>query len=306
MRKGGDNSQTPVRSTPDNITVRKKSQIPPGNNLSPSEHTSTASEPEALLSLSSEISLLRQTMNEMWNCFRERLDTLGEKLSNYDERLRVLETQACENAALKASISALKEQLNNQTQLSLRKELEIAGLAESLNENPVHLALTTALKLGINLQETDLDYVSRAGPKRQGKEKNNDHSPSMPRPLVVAFVRRAKRDEFLEHSRNRRPLKSKDIITNDSDSTIYVNERLTNDNRRLFRDSRLFAKKHGYKHCWVRNGFIFLRKEDYRDGSPAIRIQFQDDLERLVTSISRHFPKTDTARDSSVIASSPA
>ncbi|XP_059056268.1 uncharacterized protein LOC131850117 [Achroia grisella] len=297
MRRGGDNSQTPVRSTPENVTIRKKGQLHIENHSL--ELPRAEPDSEILHSLSSEISLLRQNMSEMWSSIKERFDDLSNKLSNYDGRLRTLETQACENAALKATITTLQNQLSYQTQLSLRKEVEIAGLVENRNEYPVHLTLTTALKLGMDLQEEDLDHVARAGAERQSKD--NNPTQSAPHPLVVSFVRRSKRDEFLERSRSRRPLKSKDILVEGSDTTVYINERLTFNNRRLFRDTRLFAKKHGFKHCWVRSGNIFLRKGDYRDGYPAIKIQSENDLERALPTTGKN--QSSLQGESSVIIS---
>lgn len=69
-----------------------------------------------------------------------------------------------------------------------KNEIEISGVIESLNKNKnaLYLFLTTAAVTGMKLSVSDLEFVSRAGPRRSaGKE---------PRPLVVCFCRREARD----------------------------------------------------------------------------------------------------------------
>jgi ribosomal protein L37AE/L43A len=240
-----------------------------------------------LQSLSSEMNLLRKSATDVWDSFRTRLDELCEKISSLDGRIKSLEKIEDENIMLKAKVAELQGQLDNHTQASLRNELEILGLEELTNENPYHLVLTTAVKLGVDLADTDLVHVSRVGPKRRGASDGVEAPPRhLPRPLAVAFVRRTKLDEFVKHAKARRNIKSKDIVESSGhDSAIYVNERLTNTNRRLFRNSRVFAREHGYRHCWVRNGTIFVRKQDAMYGSPAIRIKSDQDLLRLSNSL---------------------
>lgn len=287
-RKGGDNTHTPVRSFSDNITHRNKNRPPPPVS---SPVVSTGVPSEVINSFSAEICLLRQNMTEMWEYIRKSFDNLSSKLSNYDTRIKSLEAKSLaqenENATIKTKLDSLQNQLKQQLQHNMKKELEICALEETPNESPCHLALTAALKIGVELKVTDIDYVSRAGPIRHTKEKGSisgSAPSSQPRPLVIAFTRQAKREEFLKHAKARRFLKNKDIVENGSDATVFINERLTANDRRLFRVSRQFAKNHAYKHCWIRNGNIFLRQKDYKEGSPAIRIQSDEDLQRLLES----------------------
>lgn len=232
---------------------------------------------------------IREDINYLKTC----LDNLNAKLLTFDQRIKSLERLEDENTVLKATVTNLQLQLESQAQQALSNEVEISGLEESANENLTHLVLITANKLGMELQEVDLNFVSRAGPKIKNTE---DKTPSgsnraRHRPLVVSFIRRTKRDEFLKHAKSRKSLSSKDIVGQGVGGTVYVNERLTGSKRHLFRTARTFAKEEGYKYCWLRNGSIFLRKQDAKEGSPALRIQSEEDLNRLTNAGSQADPK---------------
>ncbi|CAG4974378.1 unnamed protein product [Parnassius apollo] len=122
---------------------------------------------------------------------RECLDALNTKLADYDRRIKSLESVEKENNVLKVTVAALKSRLNSQAQIALGNELEISGLEETPNEKPTHLVLiTVAAKLGIELQDMDLNYAHRAGPKNQNINTNVSGNRKLLRSLMVAFTRR--------------------------------------------------------------------------------------------------------------------
>lgn len=273
-KKGGDNTHTPIRPS-DNVTFRKKTCNSPGFIINSPSDVPTSSSMQSLIS---EIQNLRQDMAKMQTDFAHRFDDLSAKFISYDARIKLLEDKEKENTLHKSQLNELQDQLNKRAHESLRSDLEILGVAETENENPVHLILTTAHKIGLELEERDIDYVSRAGPRiKKVANENND----LPRPLVVSFTRKIKREEFLKQAKSRRALVSKDIVGSGPERRIYVNERLTSETRRLFRTSRKWSKENGFKYCWVRDGVVYVRKRDGRDGSPPIRIRSCEDLQRL-------------------------
>lgn len=276
-KRGGDNSHTPVRSSP-NVTVRKKPNSAVSTPNPPIDPPSPTPSENGLQLLTEEIRLMRQEMSEMQCLLSKRLDDISERFSEYDVRLKELETKEDENRVLRSTVSRLQEQLNTQLQGSLRNELEVLGLSEEPNENPYHLVLTTAQVMGVELTVADLDYVTRVGPKHRKDEANPRQQQ---RPLVIAFTRKMKRDEFLKQAKTRRSLTSKDVVGNGPTDRIYINERLTSENRRLFRSVRIMAKEHDFKFCWVRNSTIYVRKREGRDGSPAHAIKSEEDRLRL-------------------------
>lgn len=288
-KKGGDNTLTPLRQMSENVTLRKKSQP-----STISDENPVTVSTDALQSLSSDVSLMRQSISDMWKFIRERLDDLDSKLSNYDSRIKSLEALVSENALLKVTIANMQQQLISEAQTHLRNELEISGLEETPGENPYHLVMTTALKIGIELHDSDLNYVSRVGPKRRPQENDAHDKRQFQRPLVVSFTRRVKRDEFLKHAKARRSLRNKDIVGQGQgpDRQVYINERLTGEGRRLFRESRAFATKYGFKYCWLSRGCVFLRRGDANEGYPAKRINSEADLNQLLNSTTQPNPET--------------
>lgn len=99
--------------------------------------------------------------------------------------------------------------------------------------------MTTALKIGVELHDNNLNYVSRVGPKRRPQENDAEDKRHLQRPLVVSFSRRVKRDEFLKQAKARYSLRNKDIVGQGQGPVrkVYVNERLTREARRLFREA---------------------------------------------------------------------
>uniref|UniRef100_A0A2A4IZ17 PHD-type domain-containing protein n=1 Tax=Heliothis virescens TaxID=7102 RepID=A0A2A4IZ17_HELVI len=237
---------------------------------------SNSSDSEILRSLSSEIQFLRGDVGDLKSHIKyltEHLTQCYSRLEEYDTRIKTLEKREEQIIELNNTITNLRDQLNNQGQASLKNELEISGIDEHKNENPLHIILVMAHKIGVTLEEHDIDFVSRVGPRRP----KTAASDAPIRNLAVRFVRRYKRDEFLKAAKMRRSLTSTDIDINGPTRNIFVNERLTSGNRQLFRSARNAAKEHGYKYCWIRNGAILIRKQE---GCPAIHIQNMEDLER--------------------------
>lgn len=290
-KKGGDTSSTPVRvqSTP----VIATSQASNATTISQDDFNIWNSEISALTNefrlFRQEFNTMKQQLSEaivsMTRC-HETLDDYSTKMQTFDGRLKELEDQQSQYVGLQTRITDLQERLNNQAQSALRNEIEIHGITETPNENPYHIALTIANKIGTELSELDIEHATRAGTRRNEKEKNIFN----PRPFVIKFTRRAKRDEFLRNAKSRRGVKAGDVDGTTNTTRIFFNERLTRENRLLFRDTRRMAKEAGYQYCWTRNGSIFVRK---REGAGVHRIQSKTDIENLNSSPSNLFSQAE-------------
>ncbi|KAJ8713892.1 hypothetical protein PYW08_007512 [Mythimna loreyi] len=276
-RRGSSPTRTPV----------PEAQIPTDNMMTPNStdcYRSSANGPsdtEILRSLNSEIKLLRGDVVDIKThitSLTEHLTQCYTRLDEYDSRIKTLEKREEEIISLNSTIANLRDQLNTQVQSSLKNELEISGVNELKNENPLHIVCVLAHKIGVSIEEQDLDFVSRAGPRRQQLK---DSAETPPRTLAVRFVRRYKRDEFLKAAKTRRNLTSTDLEIAGTTRNVYVNERLSQGNRQLFRATKLCAREHGYHFCWVKNGAILIRKQE---GNPAIHIRNTEDLERYLGS----------------------
>lgn len=222
-----------------------------------------------------EISLLRQEVFEL----KEQISTLSVSLTdNHAQYLMKLSQADTEIALLKSSVTHLRQQLCAQEQQSMRNELEIIGVPECETENLTHIVLTTSQLIGVQLQEADVDDISRVGPLRPKGPKLNDNDDRKPRPIRVKLLRRQKKDELLKAAKARRNLTSETIVGG-VPRKLYVNERLTRENRLLFRESRLRATANHFRYCWTRNGAIYVRENDNK---PSSRISSMDDLDQRV------------------------
>ncbi|KAI8433545.1 hypothetical protein MSG28_015571 [Choristoneura fumiferana] len=290
-KKGGDNSSTPVRSTAapdaargqapsDNVTVRNKK----GQQAAPHAHINSSPEISAL---TSEIKLLRSDVSTIQSQitavlqtlvqYTDRLDVVSNKIEATEVRLKLVEEQQLHNASLQETVDRLQFQLNAQEQTLLRNDVEIVGCPESLNENPVHLALTTAAKVGYALSEADIDGAWRTGPRVIPAGNGNSRAHACP--IAIRFTRRASRDAFLKAAKSRRNVTSADLVDHVvAPVKIYVNERLSRSNRHLFRVTRQRATVAKFKRCWTSHGSVYVRRHD---GSPAIHVRNLDDLDRV-------------------------
>lgn len=281
-KRGGETSETLVKvpavpnlQSPDmNVTVRSKKGLP---------------EPD-FQALTTEIRLLREDVSSFnakldnvssaMSTIREQMDTVVARMACTEERVTELEERYLqETTALKYHIQKLEGQLSTQAQTYLRNEVEFIGVPEYPNENLTHIALVAANKIGVDLGENDIDWVLRAGVSR--KPTSSDSTTNFARPVVMRLLRRAKRDEFIKCVKTRKSITTKDLGIDNQAKRVFFNERLTRDNRELFRECRNRAAAAGYKFCWTSSGTIFLRK---CEGCPAIRIRSVAELDEKLTA----------------------
>lgn len=304
------NTNTPVRTSGpaddpnSNVTMRsqgRKAALPV---------TPPPSSPvnDSLTALVTEIKLLRADMCEVKEQLKNlslgvgqctsRIDLLEAGLARSDAQLNKIENQEYEIGFLKQRVASLEEHLNVQEQHSLRNEVEIMGLPELPKENPHHIVLTIANKIGINLNENDIDFVSRVG-QHSDNGASAKAGKSYPRALVVRFTRNNNRNTFLKAGKLRRNLTSTDIGVGGPPHKLFFNERLTKINRLLFRDVRMRKESAGFKFCWISNGVVLVRR---REGAKPIVIRRVADLDRWAAER----PPSDSTHDATTEVSAGA
>ncbi|KAI5640190.1 hypothetical protein NE865_07447 [Phthorimaea operculella] len=272
-------ASTPIRSQSlthedkMNITHRAKKS---GNAQKPQD----PSVPDQTAALLGEISMLRldianlkgqldSTGNTLKTCV-DRLNVVTDILKETDERLKVLEERDAEISSLKTQINILQERVDAQGQASLSNEIEIAGIPERAEENLTHCVLVVAKKIGANIDEREIDWVTRVGPKQTSGKPSRTH-----RPVVLRMVRRSVKEDFLRQAKSRKNVTTEDLKLGDKPTPIYINERLSRENRLLFRETRLRAAKADFKYCWTKAGSIYVRKTT---NAPAIKIRNTSEL----------------------------
>ncbi|XP_075990272.1 uncharacterized protein LOC142985922 [Anticarsia gemmatalis] len=258
----------------ENVTTRKK--VEPSS----SEIAQLTDQLRLMTTEFASVKLKLEDVTQSLSYTNERMDEMMVKLVAAEERLKYLEKRDGEVDTLQATVAQLQNELNTQAQANLKNEIEIVGIPESAAENLHHVVLVAAKKIGVEINDSDIDWVTRSGPRRPPVNTAlPEDERKLPRPVVVRLLRRSKRDQFLKAAKSRKNISSADLEVSGTPRKIFFNERLTKANRLLFRDSRLRAKHHGYSFCWCQQGTIYIRQ---REGKGAIPIHSLKDLDRIL------------------------
>lgn len=276
-RPKGDNSNTPVRST---ISNDLYSDINVNTKRGSNKKVKTTSElAESDTSILTEIRLLRQEFAEVRIEFKDNLESVSNTLNDkLGELTKTIEAKNHEIAFLKTSVSNLQRLLTVHEQNSMKNELEIVGMPEYDSENLMQVATRVCKKVGVDLNEQDVDEVIRVGPKNMRGGDSSGSGSKWPRPIVVKMLRKRNRDEVLKAAKSRRNLTSEHVVEGPP-KNVYINERLSKENRNLFREARQRCQKFGFKYCWIRNGAVHIRQSENR---AAIRLQSIEDLDQKI------------------------
>ncbi|XP_047024661.1 uncharacterized protein LOC124633475 [Helicoverpa zea] len=205
---------------------------------------------------------------------KDALNNSGERMDVIEARVEALELKfeqkilPTNSDYVDNTIAELKCQLNERDQELLLNDIEITGIPESKEESTLHLVNVLAVKLGITLDERDVVHAERVGATHRNRVVALDGSiaadpaAQRPRSISVRLARRATRDALLRAARVRRGLSTDALDMPGPPHRVYVNERLTRTNRRLFYRARQAASLHGWKYVWTREGKILCRKDD--------------------------------------------
>lgn len=299
--RSGNNSGTPVRSVCGSV-VR---QIAAGSEAVPAEAESSPKSSDASIALAAlntaaaaesvsellgelaeyvaEIRDFRREMSEN----RVLIDGVTARMEYVEQRIEVLEWS--ETAALapladvvelKRTVRNLRHQLSYRDQEALLSDLEIGHLPEEKGENVVHAVIVLAALLGVELEERDIVFAERVGTVQAPGSGVAEGTGAPVRCVVVRLARRSLCEDLLLAARMYQALSSDDH-TVDPCGRIYVNERLTRENRQLYYRAREECREHQWWYWWTRRGRVFVRQAD---GMPAHQIRSYSDLQRIFNS----------------------
>lgn len=288
-------SDTPSDLKASRVTGRSKQRQMASLNLDQAltESSETSTVLQELRYFRNEMSEVKNQLSELTNKvtkFQDKLDDLVDKISSHESRLKTLEQRDLEVLQLQSKVQELELAAQSREQASLKNELEISGMTECAGENLYHTILLTAKTIGTVLEERDIDWISRVGPKSPkttaATTPTTEVNPEAPstkgkytRPVVVRFVRQTGRDEFLAAAKARRDTVTTIAIEIPGPSQkLYFNERLTHHQRQLFRETRQRARESGFKYCWTKNGQIYARQ---KEGRKCLHIKSRSDFENI-------------------------
>lgn len=225
---------------------------------------------ELKTSLSDEINStlvsIKAEFSKELECIKNKIVALENENTNLHQELALIKVHSGDND-LKATIKQLRVELNDREQISLLNDVEITNVPECDGESVGHIVLAVATKLGLQLDERDVVSAHRVGPRRPPAAAPSaaaDIAPiaSRPRPIVLRLARRSVRDQLVNNARVRRGTTTADIgLPPHAPKTIYVNERLTKENRSIFAKARENARSKNWRFVWTKEGRVYVRKE---------------------------------------------
>lgn len=298
QRREGNKDSTPVKSIPNleefstndeqqNITIRRP-------NLCATDYTPPAA-PEEMSLRSDIISCIRNEMRSVFrDMFEEEFGKIRKDIQNLQESLAYINEQfdkafsdiklcmeeskelKSENIFLKEKTKDLEARLSQVEQDARQSNLAIHCLPEHRQENLVKTVTQLCNVVSFPISENDILSCNRV-------QKLNSNS-KLPRTVICKFSSKLKRDNLLaavltyNKAHPKQKLNTKLLGYGDTESPVYVCEHLTQSNKILHAATRIRAKEKQYKFVWIRNGKIFVRKDE---SSPALIITHKDSLQKL-------------------------
>lgn len=192
--------------------------------------------------LRSEVAEMRQSLS-VFNELYESIKTKNENLSQENKSLRD------ENKSLFESNKSLTQRVADLEQYSRQNNVEIKGIPKTEGESCLAIVQTLGDKIGCPVAAMDIDIVHRV-PAKQGTN------------IIARFCSRTKKAEFASRARKARLTTAAIGLSQKQPTSIFVNDHLTPDNKRLFAQALELKKSKGWKFLWTDNCTIKARKAD--------------------------------------------
>lgn len=178
---------------------------------------------------------------------KDALTKINETLVNLTGQVNDLKKRDVEKSH---QICELDNRIQRLEQQNVNKNIEINNVAEE-HLDAAAVVKTISASVGMNISDADIESAYRI-------KKNNK--------IIVEFSSLTKKRELMSKIKGHRidanVLKGDRSDTSSNNNYIYVNDELTPHNRRLLWMAKTKAKECGWKFVWVRNGYIYARKNE--------------------------------------------
>lgn len=159
-------------------------------------------------------------------------------------------------------IAILEARLESMEQRARSCNIEISNLPERRGENLVAImeSLSSVIKQPVSVR--DIISIHRVP--------QVSSTSSRPKNVVVKFSSQLLRDNFISAVRQNKGITTDQLNMQGTTQKVYVNEHLTLQNKKLFRQVRDKAKQNGYRFVWIKHGVV-LTRADVTTAAIAIR-----------------------------------
>lgn len=208
----------------------------------------------------SELAPVKQQINDLQTSMAFMNDQYEDIIKNQKEASEAMKHLQSENYQLQIDVRDLNNRLNQMEQHGRASNAEIQCVPESKNENMIEIVKNLSKVTDCFLKEENIVSCTRIA--------KLDRTSPRPRSIIVQFTSQRVRDLFLSsvitYNKSNPDDKLNSVHTGSTaiKTPIYVTEHLSAANKRIHAAARLKAKQTGYQYCWVRNGRIFMRKDD--------------------------------------------
>lgn len=223
---------------------------------------------QMLVDLKNEVSTLKESVKFI----SDKYEIVTKKMDDINRELKVIPNMKHDIANIDNKIKQIQHEFELRDQWARRSNLEIIGIPEKKGENLINVISKLAQFADAKLNpDTEIDFITRVAPV--------DKSVKKAKPIIVRFISRYRKDEFLAKVRSIKEFRASDIGFSQDSSRLYFNDHLTKNNKLLLQNVTKTVKDKLYKYVWVRNCTIMVRKNDT---SPVIHISSPDDLKKIV------------------------
>lgn len=196
---------------------------------------------------------------------------------SYDEIFKSNKKYEGKIKELTEEVTLLKTRCNNKDNLLLKFEnldqyhrnrnLEIHGVPETQNEDCINIIVNIAKEHNIAIERDDIDVAHRL-------KKTNGRTP----PAIIAQFKTRQQRNLLLAKKKLTILNNRNIPVTQIGDNIYINENLSPYFKNIFVKAKIYAREHGYRYVWVRNGKIFIKQNENSTSTVLYR---EEDLDKL-------------------------
>lgn len=220
----------------------------------------------------------QKTTNDEFRTLLNKIPLIEKTVANHNMKINAIQN---ENDQLRKEIEDLRSNVNSSSAKS--EELIVAGIPSSTCAPLKDITIKILQVLGLpKLSAHILDVrplVRKNSTMENAVETEQNRKTTS---FIVRFTSGAVCNMILQKRREKRMLKRSEIFEDCSAATkdlnIYLNQMLASSVYKLHQLARKKAKEISYKYVWVKDGQIFMKKEE---GGERINIRSAGDLEKL-------------------------
>ncbi|KAG7313103.1 hypothetical protein JYU34_000188 [Plutella xylostella] len=177
-----------------------------------------------------------------------KMEDLVRKVDTFESQFKLVDELQKQVVSLSNKVDAMEAESEQREQWSRRSNIELVNIPEKKGEDLFRIVFNIAKTCDFDLQNADIDFVTRVAAKKpiQGK----------PKPIVVKFLSRYRKDNFLACFRKKKFVQSSELGFDGKSVKIFANDHLTLRNKDLLRETKRLASECNYEYVWVQTWLL--------------------------------------------------